>query len=330
MMFLSKFLFYVYVNVFFVYLQAGTYDIIIEGWNPLFLKKTSTTVISISFVENLTISDGGVVTGAGEMKDFNITFGIVGSNTCLMVDFGDNLQLKMFGVEETCALYERFDQAVYFSDINEVTNPMALSNEYTKPKRTTITVTAFNVYSTETKSLSFPISILPCKAPILDIIDKTPYFFSPVKHKRGTLLRNIGTTSINCNVTIKNDKRWTILKVDPLTGNKIVDVDISQVSSEKASELALDPNFLDYGLYKFIFTVTLDTSKFSDGSVFTTDVHTYMEIVKSDLVGVLYPGGPSGITVGSNEDLTLSPELYSFDPDQPMDSQVIFVMKIIC
>ena len=54
-----------------------------------------------------------------------------------------------------------------------------------------------------------------------------------------------------------------------------------------------------------------------DGSVMQSSTSTYVEIVSSPIVAVIFSGGVSEITIGIGQNLTLDPGALSQDPDDP-------------
>ena len=54
-----------------------------------------------------------------------------------------------------------------------------------------------------------------------------------------------------------------------------------------------------------------------DGAVVQSSASTYVEVVSSPIVAVIFSGGVSEITIGIGQNLTLDPEALSQDPDDP-------------
>ncbi|GFN94983.1 location of vulva defective 1 [Plakobranchus ocellatus] len=64
---------------------------------------------------------------------------------------------------------------------------------------------------------------------------------------------------------------------------------------------------------------------------FVGESSTYFQVVASDLIGVMVEGGMTAISVGTAQDYTLEPLVYSLDPDvDPVDPQNIAVVSWYC
>ena len=79
--------------------------------------------------------------------------------------------------------------------------------------------------------------------------------------------------------SLTNLKQWTIYQVNELTGQDDQQILIKNNPTLGYAELVLQPQTLSYGLYKFVFTVTMANSK----DVYSS-VYTFIKIIPSGLV----------------------------------------------
>ena len=84
---------------------------------------------------------------------------------------------------------------------------------------------------------------------------------------------------------------------------------VDQYRTAVQAQLTVPELTLGYGLYKFTYNVTvLEENMYSV-------VSTYIRIVPSAIVAFLVPNGMSQISRTYGNDITISPESYSYDPD---------------
>jgi hypothetical protein len=87
--------------------------------------------------------------------------------------------------------------------------------------------------------------------PLLDIFNRVEYYYTPFKHPRSKLLAVSGLITLPEIENLNNIKKWTIFEIDPVYGNDVKQIDISDIASVDYSELVLKPYRLEYGLYRF-------------------------------------------------------------------------------
>jgi len=103
---------------------------------------------------------------------------------------------------------------------------------------------------------------------------------------------------------------WNCELIDEATGQATSTVDLSSVTRVNNAMLAVPPMTLSYGLYRFTINVELGSSH-----LFDVQQSTYVRITKTRIIARIVANGMSQITRGANTIITLSPELYSVDPD---------------
>ncbi|KAK3089119.1 hypothetical protein FSP39_001015, partial [Pinctada imbricata] len=301
------------VEVDFSTAKPGTYSVDITAINPLFSRTISRTIQIMEPVEGITIDDGGIHAAAYALKKFNMSFTYVGSDSCVVVDFGDDRGLKAYGSSAVCAANPQSSSAVYISDIT--TNRIEIDHTYIAMGTFIVSANGFNSYSTATANFTHVISTVDCSQPRLGIKNRKENFYDPQKFVKSLRLNIVGVTDINCAHTLNNEKRWTLFKVDTNTGEETDEINITALSSSKKAALSLPPLYLEYGLYKAVYFIVMDPGQFQSNETFSTSVDHFVEIIESPLVVRIFSGGTTKVNRGYGIQVTIEPVLYSEDPD---------------
>eukprot|EP00095_Tigriopus_kingsejongensis_P010701 maker-scaffold179_size282488-snap-gene-0.18 protein:Tk10701 transcript:maker-scaffold179_size282488-snap-gene-0.18-mRNA-1 annotation:"hypothetical protein IscW_ISCW000316" len=101
------------------------------------------------------------------------------------------------------------------------------------------------------------------------------------------------------------------------------------------AELIIPPRTLEYGTYKLRFYSRMWDDSDQDPlwtrkMPFERDAFSYIAIKPTPLVAGLVKGAVSFVTRGSPQFLTLSPHLYTFDPDYPEDKDLGMEFRFFC
>ena len=119
----------------------------------------------------------------------------------------------------------------------------------------------------------------------------------------------VTSTKLLC-PSLSNVKQWTIYK---LTGQNEQEIQIKNNPTLNYAELVLQPQTLDYGLYRFVFTVTmLNTAQQGQANAF-------LQIIPSGLVLSTLKqsqpmfGGRIEIYRGVNQKIDFNPFLFTYD-----------------
>jgi len=170
-----------------------------------------------------------------------------------------------------------------------------------------------------------------CFKPTLNIDINQP----PVV-KRSEMLTLSGKTQINCMQNMRNTKKWFIYKINATLGGRDEEIVLKNNPTLGNADLVIQPNTLDYGLYKFTFKVALDNF-----NLIQSHIDTYVNVTPSGLVVQALSlngkknddgGGITEVTRGLNESLQFNPYLNSYDIDglAVMTSQVFeYMIQII-
>jgi hypothetical protein len=121
----------------------------------------------------------------------------------------------------------------------------------------------------------------------------------------------VGITTIDCEIKLKSIKQWLVFEVNSKTGLKNRTVNTSDIISSFSAEIHIPSNFLDYGIYRFTYQVSMD----DDANAFTNSVDTFIRIVPLGMAIFPFSGGIKEITIGMGQPIDLDPGKYSYDYD---------------
>lgn len=84
---------------------------------------------------------------------------------------------------------------------------------------------------------------------------------------------------------------------------------------------------LNYGLHKLVFRFDIET--YEPTIPFYKEAFTYINITKSPLLPVLMDGSPSKVSRGWGQTITMFPEKFSIDPDNPTEKVSHFLFLAV-
>ena len=144
---------------------------------------------------------------------------------------------------------------------------------------------------------------------------------NPLQIERSKLFTVSTNETSQCELEYTSKKSWELIKYDDSTQQYSINIDLSQNPTSSLNELVVHPNTLSYGLYKFNFTIRIQTVNFTKFN----SIQTYIEIIPTGLVIFALPNGISQVLIGSSQSVSLMPSLYSYDIDQIINvSSLIF------
>ena len=154
-----------------------------------------------------------------------------------------------------------------------------------------------------------------CQTPHVIIVDAASNYTNSNRFKQNDLIELTSKITINCLTSLANQKQWSIHQLDQLTGNFLEEVFIANNPTITYACLVLQPKTLSYGLYKIIFTVTMENVSY------TSFAETFIQIIPSGLVlsslkssQPMY-GGTIEITRGQNQKIEFDPFIFTYDID---------------
>ncbi|CAF0876239.1 unnamed protein product, partial [Brachionus calyciflorus] len=177
-----------------------------------------------------------------------------------------------------------------------------------------MTAVVRNSATSQTVSTVVTVTSLPCAPPLLALDNLAEYFYLPIKIARTKMITLLAETTLRCNLTLSNEKGWRLFSVSPSNGNVLREIDISKNPTSPNAELVVQPNSINYGLYKFVFTVRMIGSNLM-GRIFESSIETYVKIVPTGIVVWALKGGVAEGRYGLEQELEFKPVLYSFDQD---------------
>ncbi len=130
---------------------------------------------------------------------------------------------------------------------------------------------------------------------------------SPKKIFRSQLFSLSTIAYFACNYTYSLDYIWSLRRVDI---PKVFD--LTKNPTFKSSELVIQSNTLDFGLYEFIIQINIVSTDLKNVS---NTANTFIQIIPSGLAIFGLQNGISSQLVGSSQSFTLNPALYSLDLD---------------
>ena len=143
---------------------------------------------------------------------------------------------------------------------------------------------------------------------------------NPQEIKRSKLFSISTETYFVCNKPYKQKYQW---KLNQIYSDHINSIDLTSNPSSVSSEIVIQPNTLDYGLYEFIFQVSIS------GTSFQSNTSTFIEITSSGLAVYVLPNGVQSILLGKDQSLRLNPPAYSFDFDN-LTLMTSLIFKFYC
>ena len=263
---------------------------------------------------DIIVSDNDIVTKANEFKTFEISFGVIGDEMCLLVDNGIDSEFYLYGDETECQSDSiLWASGRYFPSV--ITNPFIVTYKYTQETTYYMTVTAYNTHWSTSTQFRFAVAAIDCTSPNIGIKDHHPFFNYPLWVKKSHRNRFVGVTDIACPDTLINIKSWTVDRWDGINDVSLGSVDVSSVPSAVNSELSIPALLLDYGLYNLHYKVCMVSDVKGEG--FCGESTTFVQVDASDLVVQVFDGGVTLVTKGPSVEMTLAPRDYSYDPDDP-------------
>ena len=305
--------------LFFNPVQVGTYTITVTADNSV-TPPPITASVTIKIEENIgdiTVSELNKA-AAGEAKKFEIKVGSVGTDSCLMIDYGDGSDAQFYGVATTCAKEPSYSAALLVSAIPP--GPFTLTHTYDENGSYKLKQKGFNHVSSIEFEHSFAIINIPCDVPNLEIENHYNEIKYPKKYSKNDAIILEVLATLDC-VVLTNEKRWKLEVIDPDSETITATHDLADPNSPyhladgaTSSAIRIPPHFLPFGVYKLTFTMTIDSSG-TDNVVLTNSISQYVEIKAAPLIVQVVAGQTTSTIVGFGETLKLNPAAFSINPN---------------
>lgn len=149
-------------------LQAGQHDVFVYAWNHV-QQRTEPFLVSFRSmepIEGLDVYMNDTTPKDEHIRNFLVSFELMGTDTCVVVDYGDETPKRAYGSRSQCFTRYRPEQ---FQMEGELENPMWLQNIYERGFDYVFTLVAFNDISEQTSQFNITVNNEPCKPPIIKI-----------------------------------------------------------------------------------------------------------------------------------------------------------------
>ena len=312
----------------------GLYTVDLGAWNPLdgwvWLEKPFQVEV-LERIGPIFIDDYNIISDYNETKEFNIRFAKMGWKTCVTIDWGDGSKLKFYGNALSCKQRYQHITEDDVKSIDYVGKQFFEVHVYMVRNLYRMTVTGFDERSYAEESLDLTIFSMPCKVPSVWLPVNETSWLRPERIPivfRSKSYQVASMSVLECNRTVVPSMDWSIfgvtIKKDPnsQTGliEELTEVRINDtIPTYQSAMIDIPPNILDYGLYKLVFKLEIDTGV--PGLPLFKKAYTYFNISKSPLVPGFIKGSVSKVTRGWGQTVELDAKMYSIDPDFPEDKE---------
>ena len=153
----------------------------------------------------------------------------------------------------------------------------------------------------------------------MDIDIKATNYLQPLIKKRNDLFSIVGKTNIKCDAFLANAKKWLIYEINEQNGLDMNQIDLVNNPTINYAQLVIQPQTLNYGLYRFVYNVTMTYR--INSTIFSNQVYTCVRIEPSGLIlsalslsqGIY--GGTIEISRGQQQPIAFNPYFNSYDID---------------
>ena len=242
-----------------------------------------------------------------------VKFDSLGIPSCALISVVADKIITIFGSIGTysqCLSYAGFK---YLGDYNIESQIWKLNaTQLTNLGPNQFVITIRNSISAVTVYTNVTVSNSPCTTPILEIKNQASNFFSPAVYTRSNLFSLLSNTTVySCCGKLDNFKTWLVYKADPLSGKLLTQVNLTNNPTVNFAQIVIKPNTLNYGLYSFVYQVTMTGGP----EPFINQIQSFVQIVPTGFVVFTFPNGMAEITRGMNQIINLNPVQYSYDKD---------------
>ncbi|CAG2103799.1 unnamed protein product, partial [Medioppia subpectinata] len=299
----------------FVTQEPGFYNFTFYGYNNIQKKSKSYSLpmYILEPIEGLDIYDMSNDTVEPEIKRFAIEFAKMGTNSCLIVDYGQNkAEIEAFGDSRNCRyLYPD----VKYTLMGNLTNPLDISKQYDKPKDYRLKFSVSNQISTISREVTVTVIEIDCKPPILNIRNRVVNWRRGLEFWKSKPIQLFSKTIVDCNATTAVTRVWDAYRLEEENGTVTEQVDLSSLDSYRKSFLYVPPFFLPDGYYMFRYSINMTSPEPHPLLPFYAHSYTYVKVVRSPISAQLAEGAQSRVIRGWGQRIRFAPEEFSVDPD---------------
>lgn len=238
----------------------------------------------------------------------SITIGQQGTDSCFLVDLGNNTRILYKGFENVSC-----DNELKITNDTTVLPSLnfTIKFQYWKKTRYAVNLTAMNSVSNVSISGWVIILPLPCNFPVVRIPDAGRTFETRTKYFRAEYISIKSRCTIDCLASRETAFQWDLTKIS--TGDDNGTILKTDAFFKTLSVLIIPRQTLPYGKFK----VRLNVSMVGLPLVYTV-FYSYLEIMPSPLVAAIIGGNKWIQSVYKKVRIDASP---SYDPDYGLEEQ---------
>ncbi|RWS14806.1 polycystic kidney disease protein 1-like protein 2-like protein [Dinothrombium tinctorium] len=248
-------------------------------------------------------------------KQFLIEFDEPGTETCLVIDYGEHANSSIEAYGDLTACQQIFSENK-FKYSGELMNPLNVSHVYMEPNDYTVRIKAGNhLPSVLSTTVSITVIEIDCRPPLVEIKNTVSDHHNASEIWRSKPVQLYAKSVVDCNASAIVTKMWRGFRVDPETDQVLEEIDLSMLDSYRKTFLYIPPFFLQKGFYKMQFVVNISSTTNHPLLPMFGAADTIIKVVPSPIIGQMSEGSQSRIIRGWGQRITLAPGNFSIDPD---------------
>nr|AKN21724.1 PKD1L-1 [Schmidtea mediterranea] len=288
----------------------GDFNVSFKVYNPIDQAFIENTLTIGSSIQNTQISTRPLTLMPNYFGYISIQWSVISTESCICVDFANNTKL-IYGAMSGCSNCSGY----LFANRKPSNNLLEILVRFSTEGDYNIKVFIYNDYESAFANRTIPVTYAQCAPPVVSMTyTQFQNPMTPQKDIRSSqIIVSAVVLDLPCILTKNNMKLWSATLMDPIYLTPIKAVDMSIIPTSNNTQLIIPPRFLNYGLYKLTFSVTMD--KNVTIYTFQSSNFTYLFIDKSPIIVGLSSGGISLIVNGIDQNICFTPLQYSQDPD---------------
>ena len=191
-----------------------------------------------------------------------------------------------------------------------------IDHTYSVPGNYVVHFRVGNQLASFSESRSVTVMEIDCRLPLVNIKNPADDFTNGTEFWKSRPVQLYAKSFVDCNATSIIKRYWSGVRLDPVTGLELDEIDLTSLDSYKKTFLYIPPFFLEKGVYRMTFNVEIISPDNSHPLLpFMNQAHTHISVVPSPIVGQMTDGAQSRIIRGWGQKVRLAPGLFSVDPD---------------
>lgn len=237
---------------------------------------------------------------------------ILTTDSCVCIDFGHDNVGEIYAASSSINCTKCPTRFLYKRPIPPV-SPLRIEHIFLEDGDYNVTMFAYNEIANVSLRTSIPVSDLDCAIPAVGM-KNGHYTISKAQKAIRSEINQIEGEILNlpCKATPYNVKAWTLELIDASSKTVLRKVNLTKIVTTD-TVLRLPATFLELGLYRATFSVTMD--KNITKITYMNKTTAYLEVKASSIIVAFTKGGMSSITKGVKETICFDMAKYSRDPD---------------